>query len=271
MVNLRSKPRLLETFLESPLAGLLPWIAMAVLVGPDRFEVAVCTALGLSLLFTFLGHKRGTSFKLLELFDLAYFGTLAVIGLIASDDLITWLEQWAGEMTSIALVVFAFGSILIRNPFTMQYAREQAPEELWDTPIFYRVNRNITLVWGAAFAVNALVGLFADAVLGQPNEFWTGWIIPLGTLLFAVAFTEWYPDYVSAREAVAAGDTSEPIPPWTGLIDFLPPFVTAVGIAMLVTDNDPDWVAIVLIVIGAVSGLAMRQYSSKPESAILER
>lgn len=262
---------MIDKFLQSPFAGLAPWIVMAMLVGPDRFEVAVCAALGLSLLFTFLGHRRGTSFKLLELFDIVYFGALAVIGLFASDALITWLEKWSGEMTSIALVVFAFGSILIRNPFTLQYAREQAPEEYWDTPVFYRINRNITLVWGLAFAVNAVVGLFADVVLDQPDEFWTAWIIPIGTILFAVAFTEWYPDVASARAAEAAGDPSEPVPPRSKLIEWIPPYTVAVGIAMLVTDNDPDWVAIALIVLGIVGGIAMRKYSAAREPAILEK
>lgn len=252
---------MIDKFLESPFAGLAPWIVMAMLVGPDRFEVAVCAALGLSLLFTFLGHRRGTSFKLLELFDIAYFGTLAAIGLFASDALIDWLEKWSGEMTNIALVVFAFGSILIRNPFTLQYAREQVPKEYWETPAFYKTNRDITLVWALAFGISALAGLYADVVLDRPDEFWTAWIIPIGALLFAIAFTEWYPDVVGARRAAAAGDHSEPVPPWTKLIEFVPPFVVAVGIAMLVTDNDPDWLAIALIILGIVGGAALRKRS----------
>lgn len=272
MINLpRSKPRLVDSFLQSPLAGLVPWIVMAILVGPDRFEVAVCSALGLSLLFTFVGHRRGTSFKTLELFDLVYFGALALIGLAASDDLITWLEKWSGEMSNIALVVFAFGSVLIRNPFTLQYAREQTPEEYWAMPVFYRINQNITLVWAAAFAVNAVAGFFGDFVLDQSDNFWTGWIIQIGTLLFAVAFTEWYPDFAGARAAAAAGEPPEPEPHWTALIDFLPPFVAGVGIAMLVTDNDPDWLAIVLIVLGSAGALSLRQFSHARESAILKK
>ena len=166
---------------------------------PGRFEESVSTALGLSILFIYLSHRRGGSFKPLELFDVAYFGTLAVIGLLASDNLITWLEKWSGEMSSLALVAFAFGSLLVRNPFTLPYAKETTPEEYWDSPLFPRVNRIITLVWALSFTVSAAAGLYGDVVLDQPDNFWTGWIIQIGAMLFAFSFTEWYPDVANAR------------------------------------------------------------------------
>jgi hypothetical protein len=60
---------------------------MALLSGPGRFEESVSAALGLSILFIYLSHRRGGSFKPLELFEVAYFGALAVIGFLASDHL----------------------------------------------------------------------------------------------------------------------------------------------------------------------------------------
>jgi hypothetical protein len=252
--------RFIDTFLQSPFAGLAPWIVMALLSGPGRFEESVSTALGLSILFTYLSHRRGGSFKPLELFDVAYFGTLAVIGLLASDNLITWLEKWSGEMSSLALAAFAFGSLLVRNPFTLPYAKETTPEEYWDSPLFLRVNRIITLVWALSFTVSAAAGLYGDVVLDQPDNFWTGWIIQIGAMLFAFSFTEWYPDVARAR---APGEPPEVAPPLTKLFDFLPPFVTIVGIAMLVTDNDPAWLAITLIVVGGVGSAALRRVGAQ--------
>src|SRR4249919_837663 len=93
----RAGSHFIEAFLQSPFAGLTPWIVMALLSGPGRFEQSVSTALGLSILFIYLSHRRGGSFKPLEFFDVAYFGALAVIAFLASDNLITWLEKWSGE------------------------------------------------------------------------------------------------------------------------------------------------------------------------------
>ena len=255
----RTESRFIDTFLKSPFAGLTPWIVMSLLSGPGRFEESVSTALGLSILFIYLRQRRGGSLKPLEVFEVAYFGTLAVIGLLASDSLITWLEKWSGEMSSLALVAFTFGSLLVGNPFTLPYAKETTPQEYWDSPVFLRVNRVITFGWAMAFTASAVAGLSGNLILDQPDNFWTGWIIPIGAMLFAFSFTEWYPDVVSARAPRPPGEPLEAEPPLIKLFDFLPPFVTTVGIAMLVTDNGPTWLAIALIIAGAAASAALRR------------
>ena len=257
----------IDSFLQSPFAGLAPWIVMSLLSGPGRFEESVAAALGLSILFTYLGHRRGGSLKPLEVFDIVYFGILAVIGLFATDHLTAWLEKWSGEMSSLALAAFAFGSLLAGNPFTLPYARETTPKEHWDSPLFLRVNRIITLVWALSFTVSATAGLYGDAVLDQPDNFWTGWIIPIGALLFAFSFTEWYPDVVSAQAPREPGEPPEVAPPLFKLFEFLPPFIMVVGIAMFVTDTDPAWLAVVFIVAGVAGSAGLRRLGAQQRSA----
>jgi hypothetical protein len=259
-------PRFIDSFLQSPFAGLAPWIAMAILSGPGRFEESVSIALGLSILFIYLRLRRGGSLKPLEVFEVAYFGILAVIGLLASDNLIAWLENWSGEMSSLALVAFTFGSLLVGNPFTLPYAKETTPPEYWDSPIFLRVNRVITLLWALAFAISAAAGLYGDLVLKQPDNFWTAWIIPIAAMLFAFSFSEWYPDVASADAHRVPGESREVAPPLSKLFDFLPPFVTTVGIAMLVTDTEPAWLAIALVVVGAIGSAALRRASGQRQT-----
>jgi hypothetical protein len=256
-------PRFIDTFLQSPFAGLAPWIVMSLLSGPGRFEESVSTALGLSILLIYLRLKRGGSLKPIEVFEVAYFGSLAVIGLMASGDLIRWLEKWSGEMSSLALAAFTLGSLLVGNPFTLPYAKETTPREYWDSPIFLSINRMITLVWALAFTVAAVAGLYGNAVLDQPDNFWTAWIIPIGAMLFAFSFSEWYPDVASAEAPRPPGEPWGGAPSLSKLFDFLPPFVTAVGIAMLVTDTEPGWLAITLIVIGAICSAALRRASGQ--------
>ncbi len=55
-------------------------------------------------------------------------------------------------------------------------------------------------------------------------------------------------------------------PPLVKLFDFLPPYVIGVGIAMLVTDNDPDWLGITLIVVGALGSAALRRAGTQSRS-----
>ena len=61
--------------------------------------------------------------------------------------------------TLVELVVcIVVGSIIVRRPFTLQYAREDAPEEYWHEPGFLRVNYQLSWVW--ALATHPAPGLF---------------------------------------------------------------------------------------------------------------
>lgn len=51
--------KLIDGYVRSPFAGLAPWILMAVVAGPGRFEEAASAALGLALLTLWVGRRRG--------------------------------------------------------------------------------------------------------------------------------------------------------------------------------------------------------------------
>ncbi|MDJ0029558.1 hypothetical protein QM583_21135 [Gordonia alkanivorans] len=263
--------RVLTAFLNSPFAGMSPWILMALLTGPGRFEEAAASAFVLSLLLVVGGHRRGSKIKLLEVFDVAYFGTMAALALFASESVIDWLEKWGGEMTNIALVAFALGSILIRQPFTLQYARESTDEEVWDSPLFLRINYVITWAWVVGFGVAAVSGAVGDLVLDDPNDFWTGWIIQIGGTVFAIAFTEFYPDFATYRAALREGwDTDEKPQSMLHLFDWVPIFVLAIGIAGLLTDEFSTVTGIVVIVVGAVGIGIFRQLTSSLDARLAQ-
>jgi len=240
--------KFVDGYVRSPLAGIAPWILMAVINGPGRFEEAASVALALALLTLWVGSRRGVPVHLLEGFTVVYFAVLAVLGLVASDGAIEWLQLWAGELSNIALAAFAIVTLLIRRPFTLAYARDTTPEEHWDNPIFVRINYVISAAWAGAFLFSALVGAYGDAILRDNDNFWTAWILPIGAIIFAVSFTEFYPDYATGENTSIAG-----------AFDWLPPFVTVTGIIGWVSDALPDAVAIALIVVGALCSALMRK------------
>jgi hypothetical protein len=250
--------KILSAFLNSPFAGMSPWILMALLTGPGRFEEAAAAAFGLSLLLVLGGHRRGSSIKFLEAFDVTYFAALVLLAQFGSDGLIDWLEHWGGEMTNIALVAFALGSILIRQPFTLQYAKESTPEELWKNPLFLHINYMITWSWVLGFGVAAASGFYGDAVLDDSGNFWTGWIIQLAGTIFALSFTEFYPDYATDRAQQKAGEDVSP-QSLARLWDWVPIFVIVTGVAGLITDSLDDVTGIAIAVVGVVMWLAWRR------------
>ncbi|MFF4318777.1 hypothetical protein [Streptomyces sp. NPDC001568] len=247
-------------FLDNPLIGMSPWIVFSLLVGPGRFEIAVTLSLCVALVLVIGGRivRRGSSWKLLELADVIFFAALALIGLMASDGTRRWLETYAGEVSNIALVLVAFGSMAVRMPFTLQYAREQVDPAHWNAPEFLRANYLITGVWGLAFLVSALAGAYGDLVLRNPNNLWTGWIIQIAAIVAAVRFTLWYPKVVRAR---AQGRERGPLSPsalWVPVAGVLVP----AGIAVLIFDGDLWWLGVGLIVVGGSLTRALHRRAS---------
>jgi hypothetical protein len=254
----------IDSFLKSPFSGIAPWVVLSVFSSPGRFEEAAAAALGLSLLVLWLSHRRGIGVHSLEVFGVFVFVSFAVLGLIAPHKVIEWLELWAGEVTNISLAGFALFTLLIRKPFTLAYAKDTTPQEYWESPLFLRINYAITSAWAGAFTFAAIVGAIGDAVLHDSGNFWTGWVLQLAAIFAAVAFTEFYPDYASAKAANAAGQP-EPVPSIARIFDWLPTFVLVVGIYGWVSDVLPDAVGIGMIVAGIVGAAVLRKLV--PDSA----
>jgi hypothetical protein len=244
----------IRDFLANPLSGLAPWIVMAVMSGIVRFELAVGLSLLSAVVIVVANRLTGGTLKLLEFSDVAFFLVLAIVGLLASDAVMDWLRTWSGELSNIALVVIALGSILIRRPFTLGYAKESTPKEFWDSPAFLRTNYVITWAWALAFIVAAVSGFIGDAVIDNSDNLWTGWIIQTAAMLAAVQFTLWYPRVVRARGRAAAGIPGESEPPMSELFAGLVGYLPLIGIVSLAFDAAPWWVGVALIVAGPVIG-----------------
>lgn len=254
--------KVLDGFLDSPLSGIAPWILLSVVGSPGHYEVAIAVAFGFSLLVLWAGHRRGDSLHSLTIFGVVFFGALLVVRVVVGTGVETWLSTWTGEMSNIALTVFAVATLLLRKPFTLSYAKDMTPEEFWDTPEFLRINYVISAVWAAAFAFCAAAGFIGIMVLDDSDNFWTGWILQLGATFFAVAFTDVYPDYAGAKADREAGESSEPAPSLLPVVDWIPMYVLIVGIIGWVIDEVPDWVAITMIAAGAIGSAIVRRFAA---------
>ncbi|OSC38735.1 hypothetical protein [Mycobacterium decipiens] len=260
-MRLTNPASFIDGFLKSPFAGLVPWVLLSVFSTPGHFEVAVCVALGVSVVTMWLSSRRGISIHALEAFGAAFFAGLAVLGAVASPSVIRWLELWAGEITNVALVSFVIATLIARRPFTLAYAKEETPREHWDSPLFIRINYVISGIWAAAFGFAAIVGFIGDAVFKDANNFWTGWVLQLAAIFFAVAFTEFYPGRASAKAALAAGEIpDEPAPSVVKLVDWLPTFILIAGIFGWVADELPDPAGISMIVVGIVGNALIGKF-----------
>src|SRR6185437_3078851 len=96
----------------------------------------------------------------------------------------------------------SLGSMLVRRPFTLQYAVESVPAEIAAMPGFLRANYVITGAWTAAAALMMAGNVMMIYVPGLP--LWTGLAIAFAARNSALYFTRWYPEYRRAKEAAQA-------------------------------------------------------------------
>ncbi|MCE3552923.1 hypothetical protein LWC33_15850 [Pseudonocardia sp. RS11V-5] len=190
------QPSLVERVAQNPVGGFLPWIIFWVVANsPSTWEYgAIGAALAAIILAVPSTRKHRT--KLLDVVTIVFFVGLAVAGAVVGAHDRDVLDTYSTTISSGVLGLVALISLAF-TPFTEQYARESTPEEVWSTPEFTHVNRVLTLVWGIAFLVTALLGYIA-ARLPSTSD-WTDWILPIVVLVGAFKFTRWYPEHRSRR------------------------------------------------------------------------
>ena len=101
-------------------------------------------------------------------------------------------------MKKIALLLIVLASMVVRRPFTLQYAREQVAPEFWSSPEFTRTNYIITAVWMLAFFVMVMAELALLYIPGLPRQI--GVIAIILALVGAVKFTGWYPEHAKGSQ-----------------------------------------------------------------------
>jgi hypothetical protein len=95
------------------------------------------------------------------------------------------------------MFLVALGSMLVRHPFTLQYALEEVPTEIAAMPGFMRANYIITGVWTAAMLAMMLGNVAMLYVPGLP--IWLSLAVAFAARNSAVYFTKWYPAYRKAK------------------------------------------------------------------------
>ena len=93
----------------------------------------------------------------------------------------------------IGIFVISLGSMLVRRPFTLQYALESVPAETASMPGFLYANYVITGAWTAAALLMAAANLVLLYVPGLP--LWSSLAVAFAARNSAIYFTKWYPEY----------------------------------------------------------------------------
>jgi hypothetical protein len=190
----------------SIVSGFLPWIAFTFIaqrLAADGVAWSALIAVAMTVVALVWDRARRSPSQL-NLYSMVLFVVMAVAGFVGGHEVDRWLFEWGRPLVGVVLGLTILATAYAR-PFTAGYAKQSTPREYWTSPLFLRINRTLSAVWGVAItalgtASVAVAALDAWAV-GTDSPYLVdlalNWVLPIAVIVWAVRFTNTYPDRVS--------------------------------------------------------------------------
>jgi hypothetical protein len=181
------------------IVGFLPLIAFSLLAkvlpsGDIGTAALVAALLAVAVMLT---SRPVWPPKILNACSFVLFAVLAILGFSVSKGDDSWLATWTGAGVGIIIGVVMLLLVPV-IPFTEQYARESVPREEWGSPRFKRVNRSLSLAWGASIVLIGLSRLAAAAARHSSAhtvaQILLGAAVPVVIIVYMLKFTQSYPE-----------------------------------------------------------------------------
>ena len=181
------------------LIGFIPLIVYGILAGDSVSSVV--TALGAATIVTIVAGlpdlRKGMILMWATL--VLFGGAFIAVGVLN----LTGIIPWMSIVIYAVLAAVAFGSMLVKLPFTLQYARGMVDRSIWEKPGFITVNFLMTGVWGCVFVINLLlsyVSFISPQTLGR-------FTLPLTylVLIAGIVFTISYPRHLMKKYSPTSG------------------------------------------------------------------
>ncbi|WP_315804276.1 hypothetical protein [Bradyrhizobium sp. SZCCHNS3002] len=177
---------------------LAPYGVYAALMMVVSATLSLAVGAALCLAVVALDVIKGRAIKILGLGSAVVFAAVATYLQLIDPTPSASMVRLAVDCGIFAL---SLGSMLLRMPFTLQYALEAVPPETAAIPGFLRANYVITGAWTVSALLMIVGNLMTLYVPGLP--YWTGLAIAFAARNSALYFTRWYPDYRRTKDVAA--------------------------------------------------------------------
>jgi carotenoid cleavage dioxygenase len=171
------------------LLGFMPWIVFSAVSGPSLFRLNAAIIAALVLVPT-MGFKQLAKGFVLTWGSLLFFCVTLVMVVFLRNRL------FIGNLDILAhgtLAAISWLSVCMSRPFVLQYALESVPPERQDSPAFYRICRDLTLVWGAVFTI--ATAMSAAKTYGRLADGLGYQAVSYGLIGLGLWLNHWYPRY----------------------------------------------------------------------------
>ncbi|MBW7973020.1 hypothetical protein [Bradyrhizobium sp. BR 10289] len=175
---------------------LAPYGAYTFLMLVTSATVSVFAGSAICLATVAIDVARGRSVKILAAGSAIVFAAIALYLALVDPQLGTLGVKLSVD---IGIFVISLGSMLLRRPFTLQYAVESVPAEIAAMPGFLTANYVITGAWTAAALAMAAANIVLLYFPGLP--LWLSLAVAFAARNSAIYFTKWYPEYRQIKYA----------------------------------------------------------------------
>jgi hypothetical protein len=176
---------------------LAPYGAFTLLMLVTSATASVFAAAAICLMVIGFDAVRGRSIKILGAGSVIVFAAIGLYLALIDPTLGTFAVRFAVDC---GIFLVSLTSIVIRRPFTLQYALEVVDAETANLPGFMRASYIITWAWTGAMLLMMIGNV---AMIYVPNlPLWSGLLIAFAARNSAVYFTKWYPQYCKAKYGV---------------------------------------------------------------------
>lgn len=189
----------------SPLAMILGFVpaAMFTLLAGVSQDLALWAGLSAAFVVSIRDFAQEPVLRLLDMGSLVLFGATALYAGFLHPAITAQLTRFVVDAGFFAL---AFLSILLRNPLTLQYAREQVANDVWKSRPFLLTNYGLTALWMMCFALMAAADGFSDMHKNLPVSLDAAWclIVVVGALAVTARYPTWLKGHAARFTAKSA-------------------------------------------------------------------
>jgi hypothetical protein len=175
---------------------LAPYGVYALLMLVTSATVSLFASAAICLLVIALDVARGHQVKILGAGSVIVFTAVGVYLTLVEPDMSKTAVKLAVD---VGIFLISLTSIVMRQPFTLQYAREAVDAETAQLPGFVRANYVITWAWTGAALLMMIGNVAMIYVPGLP--LWSSLLVAFAARNSALYFTKWYPEYTKAKYA----------------------------------------------------------------------
>lgn len=136
------------------LVGFSPWIVFGIVTGTAGWTAGVAAGLAMTAAVAIHTLRTTRGLDILTVGGVVFFG-----GLLASSPLLsnTVQDYYTQALSHGFMALLMWLSLAVRRPFTLTFAKREAPRHVWNDPAFVRTNMVISAIWAACFTVGTIV------------------------------------------------------------------------------------------------------------------